>query len=89
MHASSSRQCSIRLAGAAFLALATTLSAQVPSGGPYSLPKQAIAGGTSKTIGVAHAETTVDHMAGALGDSSAPFALLSAQLDSAHALNIY
>ncbi len=31
--------------------LATALAAQVPSGGPYSLPKQAIAGGGASASG--------------------------------------
>lgn len=37
--------------GAGALLLAAALAAQVPSGGPYSLPKQAIAGGGTRSSG--------------------------------------
>lgn len=37
--------------GASALLLAAALAAQVPSGGPYSLPKQVIAGGGTRSSG--------------------------------------
>lgn len=39
------------LGGIAVLLLASSLVAQVPSGGPYSLPKQVIAGGGTRSSG--------------------------------------
>lgn len=39
------------LGGVAVLLLASSLVAQVPSGGPYSLPKQVIAGGGASASG--------------------------------------
>lgn len=51
MHAYSSGHRRMRLAAAGLLILATTLGAQVPSGGPYSLPRQLIGGGGERLSG--------------------------------------